>query len=111
MIYPKLERFERTSSVIDGLSHQRPFFGRGFICPLENCLSAGVSLFSKLCVRIHEHHFKTSEEIEKMRLACRLAAEVLDYITPFVKPGVTTEALDKLVTTTWSTCRVVFRPR
>ena len=39
---------------------------------------------------------KTSEEIEKMRLACRLAAEVLDYITPFVKPGVTTEALDKL---------------
>ena len=35
---------------------------------------------------------KTSEEIEKMRLACRLAAEVLDYITPFVKPGVTTEA-------------------
>ncbi len=39
---------------------------------------------------------KNPEEIEKMRLACRLAAEVLDYITPFVKPGVTTGKLDKL---------------
>jgi methionyl aminopeptidase len=39
---------------------------------------------------------KTPEEIEKMRIACRLAGEVLDYITPFVKPGVTTEELDKL---------------
>lgn len=40
--------------------------------------------------------FKTSEEIEKMRVAGRLASEVLDYITPFIKPGVTTGALDKL---------------
>ncbi|MDR3220732.1 MAG: type I methionyl aminopeptidase [Candidatus Accumulibacter sp.] len=40
--------------------------------------------------------FKTPDEIQKMRLACRLAAEVLDYVTPFVKPGVTTEKLDKL---------------
>ncbi len=39
---------------------------------------------------------KTSEEIEKMRVACRLAGEVLDYITPFVKPGVTTEEIDRL---------------
>jgi len=39
---------------------------------------------------------KTPEEIEKMRVACRLASEVLDYITPFVKPGVTTGELDKL---------------
>ncbi|WP_174875198.1 type I methionyl aminopeptidase [Vogesella oryzae] len=39
---------------------------------------------------------KTQEDIEKMRIAGRLAAEVLDYITPFVKPGVTTEELDKL---------------
>ncbi|KAF7598236.1 MAG: type I methionyl aminopeptidase [Candidatus Dactylopiibacterium carminicum] len=39
---------------------------------------------------------KTQEEIEKMRVACRLAAEVLDYITPFVQPGVTTERLDQL---------------
>lgn len=31
-----------------------------------------------------------------MRKAGRLAAEVLDFITPHVQPGVTTEALDKL---------------
>lgn len=39
---------------------------------------------------------KTQEEIEKMRIAGRLAGEVLDYIAPFVKPGVTTDELDKL---------------
>jgi methionyl aminopeptidase len=39
---------------------------------------------------------KTPEEIEKMRVAGRLGAEVLDYITPFVKPGVTTAELDRL---------------
>jgi methionyl aminopeptidase len=39
---------------------------------------------------------KTSEEIEKMRVAGRLAGEVLDYIAPFVKPGVTTDELDRL---------------
>lgn len=39
---------------------------------------------------------KTASEIESMRIACRLAAEVLDYITPFVKPGVTTGELDRL---------------
>jgi methionyl aminopeptidase len=39
---------------------------------------------------------KTPEEIEKMRLTCRLAADVLDYITLFVVPGVTTGELDRL---------------
>ena len=39
---------------------------------------------------------KTAEEIAKMRIAGRLAAEVLDYIGPFVKPGITTGELDKL---------------
>ena len=39
---------------------------------------------------------KTPEEIEKMRIAGRLAAELLDYIGPFVKAGVTTNELDKL---------------
>jgi methionyl aminopeptidase len=37
---------------------------------------------------------KTPDEIEKMRVACKLAAEVLDFIAPQVVPGVTTEALD-----------------
>ncbi|MCU0990620.1 MAG: type I methionyl aminopeptidase [Xanthomonadales bacterium] len=39
---------------------------------------------------------KTPEEIDKMRVAGRLAGEVLDYIAPFVKPGVTTSELDRL---------------
>ena len=39
---------------------------------------------------------KTSEEIARMRVAGRLAAEVLDYVTPFVKPGVTTGKLNDL---------------
>jgi methionyl aminopeptidase len=39
---------------------------------------------------------KNQEEIEAMRLTGRLAGEVLDYITPFIKPGVTTEELDRL---------------
>src|SRR3569832_1864384 len=39
---------------------------------------------------------KTADEIEKMRVAGRLAAEVLHMIRPHVKPGVTTEELDQL---------------
>ncbi len=39
---------------------------------------------------------KNPEEIAKMRIAGRLGGEVLDYITPFVKPGITTGELDKL---------------
>ena len=35
-------------------------------------------------------------EIEGMRIAGRLASEVLDMLTPHVKPGVSTEQLDKL---------------
>jgi methionyl aminopeptidase len=35
-------------------------------------------------------------EFEGMRRAGRLAAEVLDFITPHVEPGVTTEHLDRL---------------
>ena len=40
--------------------------------------------------------FKTPDEIEKMRIACRLAAEVLDFVTPLIKPGITTGEVDKL---------------
>lgn len=39
---------------------------------------------------------KTPEEIEKMRVAGRLAADVLEMIAPFVKPGVSTGELDRL---------------
>jgi methionyl aminopeptidase len=37
-----------------------------------------------------------AEDIAKMRIAGRLASEVLDYITQFVVNGVTTEKLDQL---------------
>jgi len=39
---------------------------------------------------------KTSDEIEKMRIAGKLAAEVLQMIEPHVKAGITTDELDKL---------------
>ncbi len=39
---------------------------------------------------------KNNADIEKMRVAGKLAAEVLDFITPHVKPGVTTGELDQL---------------
>lgn len=41
-------------------------------------------------------HIKTDEEIEKMRIAGKLAAEVLEMIAPHVQPGVTTEELDQI---------------
>jgi methionyl aminopeptidase len=39
---------------------------------------------------------KSPEEAARMRTAGRLAAEVLDYVAPHVKPGVTTGALNDL---------------
>lgn len=39
---------------------------------------------------------KTTEDIAGMRVAGRLAAEVLDFVTQYVKPGVTTGELDRL---------------
>ena len=39
---------------------------------------------------------KNNEDIKKMRIAGKLASEVLDYISPFVKPGISTEELDLL---------------
>ena len=39
---------------------------------------------------------KTPEEIEKMRVAGRLAAEVLMMIEPYVKAGITTDELDEI---------------
>jgi methionyl aminopeptidase len=39
---------------------------------------------------------KTPEEIEGMRTACRLASEVLDMLTPHVRPGVTTKEIDRI---------------
>ena len=41
-------------------------------------------------------YIKTPDEIEKMRVAGRLAAEVLEMIEPHVRPGITTEELDRI---------------
>jgi methionyl aminopeptidase len=41
-------------------------------------------------------HLKSPQEIKKMRIAGELGSEVLDYIAPFVKQGVTTGELDAL---------------
>ena len=38
---------------------------------------------------------KSEQDIKKMRIAGRLAAEVLEMIEPFVIPGVSTEELDR----------------
>ena len=39
---------------------------------------------------------KTADEQDKMRVAGRLAADVLDMITDYVKPGITTGELDRI---------------
>ncbi|WP_074012182.1 type I methionyl aminopeptidase [Candidatus Sodalis sp. SoCistrobi] len=39
---------------------------------------------------------KTADDIAKMRVAGRLAAEVLEIIEPYIKPGVSTGELDRL---------------
>jgi len=36
------------------------------------------------------------EDIKKMRIAGKLASEVLDFISPYIKPGITTEKIDSL---------------
>lgn len=41
-------------------------------------------------------NIKTEQEIEKMRVAGRLASEVLLMIEPHVKPGITTNELDRI---------------
>lgn len=39
---------------------------------------------------------KSAREIELMRATCKLAAQTLEYIAPFVVPGASTEELNKL---------------
>jgi methionyl aminopeptidase len=41
-------------------------------------------------------NIKSSADIQGMRKAGRMTAEILDFITPYVKPGVTTDELDRL---------------
>jgi len=45
---------------------------------------------------MHNITIKTPDEIEKMRVAGRLAAEVLEMIGPYIKPNVTTDELNAI---------------
>ena len=40
--------------------------------------------------------YKDAAGIAAMRTACRLASEVLDYLTPLIKPGITTLDIDRM---------------
>ena len=40
---------------------------------------------------------KTADEIRKMEKACRLAAQTLAHGSKFIKPGITTDEIDKIV--------------
>lgn len=42
---------------------------------------------------------KSRNEIQRMKVACGIVAEVLQYLSPMVKPGVTTRELDQLAET------------
>ena len=41
-------------------------------------------------------HIKSEEAIARMRVSCRLAAEVLEMIVPHVQPGISTGELDRI---------------
>lgn len=45
---------------------------------------------------------KSARDIEKLRVAGKLAAQLLVYLEPFIKPGITTEEIDRL-TDEWTT--------
>jgi methionyl aminopeptidase len=67
---------------------------RSSIIPvLTHFLTLGFSDFWLLMASIS---IKTADDINGMRIAGRLAAEVLDFIAPHVKPGITTGEIDRL---------------
>lgn len=55
-----------------------------------------MNIHHKISNKLMTVTIKTPQEIEKMRIAGKLASEVLDYITPYVTADVTTEELDTL---------------
>lgn len=62
---------------------------RGMIARWRGCGQAGTIAAMKVT-------FKTPEQIERMRVAGRLAAEVLQVVAPYVKAGVSTAELDRI---------------
>lgn len=54
------------------------------------------AIYKGIKYKIMTVSIKTPEEIEKMRVAGRLAAEVLEMIEPHVKPGITTNEINDI---------------
>jgi len=67
---------------------------RGWDLPIRQAYNH--SLNNELPASLMSPVIKTEAEIEAMRIAGRLAAEVLDFIAPHVRPGITTGQLDRL---------------
>lgn len=65
----------------------------GKFVQLSHCLNQPICYQPFVLMSIE---IKTQIEIEKMRVAGKLAAEVLEMIEPFVVPGVTTDELDQI---------------
>jgi methionyl aminopeptidase len=65
--------------------------------PSKQCLTqAPAQLARRFALKQMSVTIKTPEQQQKMRVAGRLAADVLDMIGEHVKPGVTTEELDRI---------------
>jgi methionyl aminopeptidase len=65
------------------LYHEFPVETTRYVAPMDSRVGQYITV-------------KSPSEQEKMRVAGRLAAEVLDMIGEFVKPGVTTDELDRI---------------
>ncbi len=50
----------------------------------------------KLPVTSSQYQIHSGESLERLRVACRVAAEVLETVGREVKPGVTTDYLDQV---------------
>src|SRR5690349_21648422 len=83
-------REPRNYSLFSSLRANRPCMRSAAPTPSLH-YSLAVSFPSLMAVTV-----KTPDQIEQMRIAGRLAAEVLELLVPHVKPGVTTEELDQI---------------
>lgn len=70
---------------------------------MENLLKSEYSQSILIYFSVNSSHYiamsitiKTNAEIEKMRIAGRLAAEVLEFIEPHIIPGITTNEINDL---------------
>lgn len=91
------------TTALAGLGHLEQCVGFGLEEQMHSRPSRQLESLSSVAKRAQVGHtkemsvsLKSAADIAAMRVAGRLASEVLDYITPFVKPGVSTGELDRL---------------